>query len=58
MFAAGQRPVEGGKRRNRGSRLRAIRGGAWEASTGRYEGERVNINLQTLKADFAVSSFT
>ena len=35
MLAGGQRPAEGGKRGNRGSRLRAVRGGAREGGTGR-----------------------
>ena len=35
MLAGGQRPVEGGKKGNRGSLLRAVRGGAPKDGTGR-----------------------
>ena len=42
LLAGGQYMVVRGPV-NRGSRLRAVRGGAPECGTGRYEGEKVNV---------------
>ena len=52
------REISAGKRGDRRSRLRAVRGGAAQGSYGRYKGERVNTLKQTFMTYPAIHTIT